>query len=66
MGYGNLINNTRPQKSMMRSGVGQREAMSLQKEKDDELKASSFTFKIVLFKTDRVSRPEDIPRKMTF
>ena len=51
---------------MMRSGVGQREAMSLQKEKDDELKASSFTFKIVLFKTDRVSRPEDIPRKMTF
>ena len=40
--------------------------MDLRKEKEDEFKASTFTFKIVCFKADKCARPQEIPRKLTF
>lgn len=66
IGFGNLINNG-PQKSpFMQNKNRMRDSLDLRKEKEDELKASTFTFKIVVFKTDKCAKPQEIPKNMSF
>jgi hypothetical protein len=57
MGFGNLLNNGPQKAPYMHNRNRGREMMDLRKEKEDEFKASTFSFKIVVFKTDKCSRP---------
>ena len=57
MGFGNLLTSGPTKSPYMHNKNRGREMMDLRKEKEDEFKASTFTFKIVGFKADKCARP---------